>query len=98
MHPVIGVLIDQAFDLIERDNPKLKGVLTRNYARPELDQIKLGEIITLFSNLDLVGDEREDMLGRSRVAQIKGMGAVTPVPVAFRRCGRRSGVQAPAYG
>jgi type I restriction enzyme M protein len=64
VQPPIGVLIDQAFDLIERDNPKLKGVLTRNYARPELDQVKLGEIITLFSNLDLVGDEREDMLGR----------------------------------
>ena len=64
LQPPIGVLIDQAFDLIERDNPKLKGVLTRNYARPELDQVKLGEIITLFSNLDLVGDQREDMLGR----------------------------------
>ena len=64
LQPPIGVLIDQAFDLIERDNPRLKGVLTRNYARPELDQIKLGEIITLFSDLDLVNDDREDTLGR----------------------------------
>lgn len=64
VQPPIGVLIDKAFDLIEKDNPKLRGVLTRNYARPELDQIKLGEIITLFSNLALVTDDNQDMLGR----------------------------------
>ena len=64
LQPPIGVLIDQALDLIERDNPRLKGVLTRNYARLELDQIRLGEIITLFSDLDLVNDDREDTLGR----------------------------------
>ncbi len=64
VQPPIGVLIDKAFDLIEKDNPKLRGVLTRNYARPELDQVKLGEIITLFSNLALVTDDQQDMLGR----------------------------------
>ena len=64
VQPPIGVLIDRAFDMIEKDNPKLRGVLTRNYARPELDQVKLGEIITLFSNLALVTDDHQDMLGR----------------------------------
>ncbi len=64
VRPSIGELIDRAFDLMERDNPRLKGVLTRNYARPELDQVKLGEIITLFSNLSLVTDDKQDMLGR----------------------------------
>ena len=57
-------MIDKAFDLIEKDNPKLRGVLTRNCARPELDQVKLGEIITLFSNLALITDDHQDMLGR----------------------------------
>jgi len=33
-----------------------------------------------------------------RVAWIRGVGAVAPAPLGFRRCGRRSGVPAPAYG
>ena len=76
-------LIDKAFDLIEKDNPKLRGVLTRNYAPPELDQVKLGEIITLFSNLALVTDDQQDMLGRvyeyflGQFAMAEGRGAAS---------------------
>jgi len=36
--PTVGKLIDDAMDAIERDNPSLKGVLSKNYARPTLDK------------------------------------------------------------
>jgi type I restriction enzyme M protein len=39
----IGALIEQAMLDLEAENPPLKGVLTKNYARPELDQTKLGD-------------------------------------------------------
>lgn len=63
--PEIGVLIDQAMQAIEAENDSLKGVLPKNYARPELDKQKLGEIIDLFSFQ--VGDKEaqaQDVLGR----------------------------------
>ena len=65
-HEVIGQLIDQSMDAIERDNPKLRGVLPRNYARPELDKQRLGELIDLMSSIGF-GKSREqglDLLGR----------------------------------
>ncbi|MCW3989967.1 MAG: type I restriction-modification system subunit M [Candidatus Bathyarchaeota archaeon] len=65
-HEVIGRLIDQSMDAIERDNPKLRGVLPRNYARPELDKQRLGELIDLISGISF-GKSREhglDLLGR----------------------------------
>lgn len=61
----IGQIIDDAMVLIEKDNPQLKGVLPKNYARPELDKTKLGELIDLFSFK--VGDKEsrsKDVLGR----------------------------------
>jgi type I restriction enzyme M protein len=45
VEPTIGALIDTAMLALEAENPSLKGVLTKNYARPELDQIRLGEVI-----------------------------------------------------
>jgi len=65
-HEVIGQLIDQAMDAIERDNPKLQGVLPRNYARPDLDKQRLGELMDLISGIGF-GESREqglDLLGR----------------------------------
>ena len=44
----IGQIIDDAMITIERENRNLKGVLPKNYARPELDKAKLGELIDLF--------------------------------------------------
>ena len=41
---------------IKRDNPSLKGVLPKDYARPELDKTRLGQLIDLISNIK-VGDE-----------------------------------------
>ena len=64
--PEIGKLVDDAMSGIERDNPALKGVLPKEYARPALDKIRLGRTIDLVSNI-MVGDEdarSKDVLGR----------------------------------
>ncbi len=51
--PTIGQLVDGAMAGIERDNPALKGVLPKGYARPALDKTRLGSLIDLISNIDL---------------------------------------------
>ena len=64
--PTIGKLVDDAMAGIERDNPSLKGVLPKEYARPALDKQRLGQLIDLVSNIK-VGDEdarSKDVLGR----------------------------------
>ena len=61
----IGQIIDEAMIAIERENKSLKGVLPKNYARPELDKTKLGELIDLFSfNLGDKNARSQDVLGR----------------------------------
>lgn len=62
--PEIGKLVDQAMAAIETQNKSLKNVLPKNYARPELDKRRLGEVVNLFSNLKLHGKEERDLLGR----------------------------------
>jgi type I restriction enzyme M protein len=64
--PTIGELVDRAMEAVERDNPSLKGVLPKDYARPTLDKSRLGQLIDLFSNLHLGGSENHarDILGR----------------------------------
>jgi type I restriction enzyme M protein len=47
----IGQLVDDAMAGIERDNPSLKGVLPKDYARPALDKQRLGQLIDLISNI-----------------------------------------------
>ena len=62
----IGQLVDDAMAGIERDNPALKGVLPKDYARPALDKTRLGQLIDTISNIS-VGDEAsraKDVLGR----------------------------------
>jgi len=64
--PTIGKLIDDAMVAIERDNPSLKGVLPKDYARPTLDKQRLGELIDLVGTIGL-GDKEsrsKDILGR----------------------------------
>lgn len=64
--PTIGQLVDDAMTGIERDNPALKGVLPKDYARPALDKLRLGQLIDLISNIR-VGDAEsraKDVLGR----------------------------------
>jgi len=63
--PTIGELIDTAMLAIESENPALKGVLTKTYARQELDQTKLGEVVKLFSDLAFRDEHHgQDVLGR----------------------------------
>ena len=64
--PTIGQLVDDAMTSIERDNPALKDVLPKDYARPALDKTRLGQLVDLISNID-IGDEKSrsrDVLGR----------------------------------
>jgi type I restriction enzyme M protein len=64
--PNIGKLIDDAMTAIERDNPSLKGVLPKEYARPALDKQRLGELIDLIGTMGLGAKENrvKDILGR----------------------------------
>ena len=64
--PAIGKLIDDAMVAIERDNPSLKGVLPKDYARPTLDKRRLGELIDLIGTIGLGDAENrsKDILGR----------------------------------
>ncbi len=64
--PEIGALLDAAMEAIERENPSLKGVLPKDYARPVLDKRRLGELIDLISGIGLGGRENhsQDLLGR----------------------------------
>lgn len=66
MTPEIGQVIDKAMVSIEEENDRLKGILPKNYARPELDKRRLGEVVVLFNNLKLKehGDSK-DILGRT---------------------------------
>jgi type I restriction enzyme M protein len=64
--PTIGQLVDDAMTAIERNNPTLKAVLPKDYARPALDKQRLGQLIDLVSNI-MVGDgesRSKDTLGR----------------------------------
>ena len=49
--PEIGEVIDGALSAIERENQRLKGILPKNFARPELDKRRLGEVVDLFTNV-----------------------------------------------
>ncbi len=64
--PKIGQVIDEAMLAIERDNPSLKGVLPREYARPALDKSRLGELVDLIATIGLGDKEsrKKDILGR----------------------------------
>jgi type I restriction enzyme M protein len=64
--PTIGKLLDDAMLAIERDNKSLKGVLSKEYARPALDKQRLGELIDLIGTIGLGDAENrsKDILGR----------------------------------
>ncbi len=78
--PAIGQLVDAAMSAIEHDNPALKDVLPKDYARPVLDKQRLGQLIDMIGNIR-VGDAEarsRDVLGRvyeyflSRFANAEG--------------------------
>lgn len=63
--PTIGEDIDTAMDLIEKDNPKLRGVLPKQFGKPQLDKMVLGELIDVINNIN-IGNEaarKKDLLG-----------------------------------
>ncbi len=55
--PTIGKIVDDAMVAIERDNPRLRGVLPKDYARPGLDKQRLGELIDLIGTIELAGGD-----------------------------------------
>ena len=63
--PTIGKLVDDAMVAIERDNPRLKGVLPKDYARPALDKHRLGELIDLIATITLLAAPSEKAEGKS---------------------------------
>lgn len=83
--PTIGKDIDDAMDAIEKDNPSLRGVLPKEYARPALDKQKLGELVDLIGSItltsngsgkgkDILGFVFEYFLGQFADAEGKGAG------------------------
>lgn len=64
--PAIGKLIDEAMAAIEAANESLKGVLPKDYNRPALDKVMLGELIDLISGIATAdpADKAKDLLGR----------------------------------
>ena len=81
--PNIGKAVDDAMAAIERDNPALRDVLPKDYARPALDKRRLGQLIDLFGNIQM-GDadaRSKDLLGRvyeyflAQFASAEGRGA-----------------------
>ena len=64
--PTIGTVVDDAMRAIEKDNESLKGVLPKDYARPALNKVMLGELIDLISGIALSegNDKSKDVLGR----------------------------------
>ena len=63
--PTIGKLVDDAMVAIERDNPRLKGVLPKDYARPGLDKHRLGELIDLIATISLTAASEGEKTHRS---------------------------------
>ena len=79
--PDIGKRIDEALTLIELENPKLKGILDKRYARAQLPDGKLGELVDLISTIgfgdnpstarDILGQVYEYFLGMFASAEGK---------------------------
>lgn len=64
--PEIGKTLDDAMRAIERENPILKNVLPKNYGNPDLDKKVLGDVVDIFTNLDMSDtDGSKDLLGRT---------------------------------
>ena len=77
----LGRLIDDALDAIEKENPKLKGVLDKRYATLQIEPAKLGQLIDLIATIpfhhetlkakDILGHVYEYFLGQFALAEGK---------------------------
>jgi len=64
--PEIGTIIDDAMRAIEKENKRLKGILPKNFSRPELDKRRLGDVVDLFTNIKMIEHgSSKDILGRA---------------------------------
>lgn len=76
-----GITIDNAMRAIEKENNSLKDVLPKIFSSKDLDKTKLGEVIDIFTNIDMVDKEDKDILGRtyeyclSKFAEAEGKNA-----------------------
>jgi type I restriction-modification system DNA methylase subunit len=63
--PQIGKIIDDALTAIESENPRLKGILDKRFARTQLEPGRLGELVDLISAIGFGGNGRKskDVLG-----------------------------------
>ncbi|MDH0450854.1 type I restriction-modification system subunit M N-terminal domain-containing protein [Shewanella sp. GD04112] len=94
----VGHLIDNALEGIERDNPKLKGVLNKHYASLKIDQAKLNELINLIATIpfthkslnskDILGHIYEYFLGEFALAEGKKGGQFYTMSssICFSKC------------
>lgn len=65
--PTVGADIDAAMDLIEKENPVIRGVLPRNYGREGLDKGRLGQLVDLIGSIGFKETDdhgSDDVLGR----------------------------------
>ena len=72
--PTIGKLVDDAMEAIERDNPTLKAVLPKDYARPGLDKERLGQLINLVSDIRFREPSPPDPLPLGEGGRARGEG------------------------
>lgn len=64
--PEIGIVIDDAMRAIEKENATIKNVLPKNYASPDLDKRVLGNVVNIFTNMNMDDAEKsKDLLGRT---------------------------------
>ena len=72
----IGIVIDEAMRAIEKENTSLKNVLPKNYASSDLDKRVLGDVVDLFTNMDMDNTkENKDLLGKTYQYCIKEFAA-----------------------
>jgi len=62
--PEIGQKLDEAFLELEKENKMLVGIFNKDYNKEGLDQIKLGQVVKIFSDEDFSQNEEEDLIGR----------------------------------
>ena len=74
--PEVGIKIDEAMRLIEKENNRLKGILPKNFARPELDKQKLGDVVDLFTNINM--KEHGDSTVTARTSLVAPMNTAFP--------------------
>lgn len=64
--PEIGVKLDEAMRAIEKENKSLKNVLPIIYASPDIDKRVLGNVVDIFTNIEMHSEnEEQDLLGRA---------------------------------